>query len=132
MKKILIFISRTSINFTNLCANLGRVFRTLPRRLAEVMERTLAPLRKIVSRTLEVYVYAKGSDTKPQSFVLHDGLECGHEQLCLGWDIFDLLNPYTSNPEVSAKRHRCRPCAQLLATRKPMGTVGVPAQVEVA
>lgn len=90
--------------------------------LAEMIARTLAPLRKIVSRELEVLRYDRVKKELPQSFVIHDHLECGHSQTLLGWGIFDLLDPYTTNPEVKARRHRCHPCASRLA-RKPMATV---------
>jgi len=99
--------------------------------LAEVMQRTLAPLRKIVSREIEVLSFAHKS-SKPQSFIIHDRLECGHVKTCLSWGIFDLLNAYTDNPEVRARRHRCQPCASLLAHKKPVQSVGLIAKVGVA
>jgi len=91
------------------------------RRLLAMAERVLAPLRRIISRELEVYQFHKGG--LPYQFAIHDSLECGHVSTSQLWDSLDLLNAYTDNPEVSAKRRRCRPCASLLLKRKPMQTV---------
>lgn len=89
------------------------------------MLRTLAPLRRIINRELQVFKYDSVRKDFPISFAIIDHLECGHEYTCLGWDVFDLLFAYTDNPEVRAKRHRCRPCAELLATRKPVQSVAL-------
>ena len=88
---------------------------------AELMRRVLAPLRRIVSRELEVYV-ASRVRSYPASFVVHDKLECGHTFTNLNWDIFDLVNAYTESPWVKAVRHRCHECLTLTA-KKPVQSV---------
>jgi hypothetical protein len=119
--------SGTNLNRFNLL--LHSLIELLFPRLERLLDMSLSPLRRIVSRTLEVYEYHRTG--QPRLFVINDTLECGHIFPCLGWDIFDLLDPYIQNPQVSAKRHHCRPCAQLLATRKPVQSVGIAAKVGV-
>lgn len=111
---------QTVLNIASFCEQLIYKFA---QRLAAWMIRTLAPLRRIVSRELVVLEYDRIYKDLPQSFIIQDTLECGHVEACLSWDIFDLLNAYTDNPQVRAKRHRCKPCASLLADRKPVQPV---------
>lgn len=111
---------QTFLNIASFCEQL---IYTFAQRLAVWMQRTLAPLRRIVSRELEVFEYDRIRKDLPQSFIINDHLECGHVEVCYSWDIFDLLNAYTTNPQVRAKRHRCKPCASLLADRKPVQPV---------
>lgn len=83
-----------------------------------------APLRKIAIRELVV----TQPDLRQKYFIycLMDTLECGHSQEVYLYDgIRDLLNGYTTNPAVKAKRHRCRPCASLLLSRKPVQSVAI-------
>lgn len=76
----------------------------------------LPPLRRIVYRELCELRARKSYSI----YSLIDTLECGHQQdVYLYNGLHDLLNPYTENPAISAKRHRCRPCASLLAKKKP-------------
>lgn len=78
----------------------------------------LPPLRKIVSRELDIYQ----PDPRFKNFIysLIDTLECGHvKQSYLFGGVSDVANAYTLSPVVKAKRHRCRPCAALLAKKKP-------------
>jgi hypothetical protein len=77
-------------------------------RVKEAPAMPLAPLRLIVGRTMEVYVHHRGH---PRQFAVHDVLECGHVYTSLLWDYLDLVNPYSDNPDVSARRHRCHACA---------------------
>lgn len=100
----------------------------LVRKWAERM--ALAPLRRIASRTLEVFSYHKNG--RPYQFVIHDALECGHVTTLYDWDILDLIWAYTETPSVRARRHRCVPCAELVAQRKPVASVGLTAKQEVA
>jgi len=77
-----------------------------------------APLRRIISRELDV------QQVKPKYsvYAIIDELECGHSY----WSpisLLELVNAYETSPAISAKRHRCRPCMNLLAKRKPMQTV---------
>lgn len=120
----------SSFTFRNChVAHLGALLRRFVHRLPalsalcgrwvfSVAARTLAPLRKIMSRELEV------SEPRPKYvyYSLIDSLECGHR----AWspvDLADLLNAYTESPVIRARRHRCQPCARLLAERKPVQTV---------
>jgi hypothetical protein len=77
-----------------------------------------APLRLIVSR--ELFVCKPRPTLAYSIYSLIDTLECGHSQeVYLFNGLHDLLNAYTETPAVTAKRHRCRPCASLLAKKKP-------------
>jgi len=87
------------------------------------MQRTLAPLRRIVSRSLEVLENQQRELFPPAfgptiPFAIIDLLECGHESISLLWDFRDLIDAYTKNPEVKARHHRCRPCLKLQNKRK--------------
>lgn len=92
--------------------------RTFLKQLIDTMK---APLRLIAARSLEVYEFFRGSE-KPRLFAVHDHLECGHIHTSLLWDYLDLVDGYTENPEVSARRRRCHPCAGALA-KKPVQSV---------
>lgn len=106
-----------------ICKKLHSISALLPlcgRWVLALAVRTLAPLRKIVSRELEVF------ERCPKYFIytLRDILECGHES----WSpisLIDLLDAYTINPAITARRHRCRPCASLLLTKKPVKSVAL-------
>lgn len=89
-----------------------------------------APLRRIVLRELCI--------TKPRPslaysiYSLIDTLECGHVQSeYLFNGLLDLTNPYTDSPVIRAKRHRCRPCMNLLAKKRPQ-SVPLPAAAKAA
>lgn len=117
----------TANNFT-LFSNSGQSSRsTITARittfLVELMRRVLAPLRRIVSRELEVFSTDRLSG-RPASFAIRDGMECGHTHTSLLWDVFDLLNGYTESAHVKAVRHRCSECQTLTATKKPPQSVG--------
>ena len=78
-----------------------------------------APLRKIVLRELSV-LQPDPRNPKYKIYSLIDTLECGHTQEnYLFGGIRDLVNGYTDSPVIRARRHRCRPCASLLAKKKP-------------
>lgn len=88
----------------------------------------LPPLRKIVRREL------CQQHVRPKYIIysLIDTLECGHKQdNYLFNGLLDLINPYTDSPVVRAKRHRCRPCMNLLAKKKPQ-SVPLPAVAKAA
>jgi hypothetical protein len=91
----------------------------------------IAPLRKIVSRELEVYC-PDPRNPKYKIYSLFDTLECGHgQEIYLYGGLQDLTFAYTDSPVIRAKRHRCRPCAQLLA-KKPVQSVSLPAVAKTA
>lgn len=69
-----------------------------------------APLRLITSRKLNVFTHERGF---PRLFSVIDTLECGHEYTSCTWTFLDLVNAYTENPDVSARRRRCHACAAL-------------------
>ena len=90
---------------------------------ATLMAHLLAPLRRVVARELDVYL-PDARNPKYKAYFLVDTLECGHVQDVYLWNgLQDVLYAYSDSPAIRAKRHRCRPCASLLATRKPMQTV---------
>jgi hypothetical protein len=91
-----------------------------------------APLRRIVLRELDI-LCPDSRNLKYKIYSLIDTMECGHssEQYLFN-GLLDLVNAYTESPAIRAKRHRCHPCAQLLATRKPMQTVLAIAAVKTA
>ena len=97
-------------------------------RLSEIVK---APLRLIAARSLEVYEYSRVRRTQPQLFAVHDVLECGHVHTSLLWEFLDLVNAYSDNPEISARRRRCHPCAKALA-KKPVQSVKLAAKAGVA
>lgn len=97
---------------------------------ADLMRRTLAPLRRIVARQLEVFTLDRITG-HPCSFAVHDRMECGHVHTSLLWDIFDLLNGYTESPHVRAIRHRCQECLTLTA-KKPVQSVTLAQPAKVA
>lgn len=66
-----------------------------------------APLRLIHSRSLDVFSLNRG---RHRHFAVVDALACGHTYTSLLWELLDLLNAYTDNPEVAARRRRCRVC----------------------
>ena len=102
--------------------------KQLTPRLGKLIDMSFAPLRRIVSRTLEVF------EVRPKYFIysLLDSLECGHEQsVQLFGGLSDLLNAYTENPDMRSRRHRCHECAAVVAQKKPVASVGL-AKVEVA
>ena len=94
--------------------------RAFSQKARHMLERSLAPLRRIVARELEQL------QIRPGYFInsLLDTLECSHQT----WhpvDLADLVNAYTENPLIRARRHRCRPCASLLQAKKPVSSVGI-------
>lgn len=78
-------------------------------------EMPFAPLRRITERHLTVWDHRRGF---PAQFAVVDTLECGHALTLLGWTLLDLVNPYTENAEVAARRHRCRACMRIAQERK--------------
>lgn len=94
------------------------------------MQRTLAPLRRIVSRSLEAIehdqlsLFPKDFD-RTTPFAIVDKLVCGHESASLLWDFRDLVNGYSVSPWVKARHHRCHECAKAIARneRKPVQSV---------
>lgn len=103
------------------------------------MQRTLAPLRRIVLRSMEVIEASQMSlfetaFTKSTPFAVIDRLECGHETTSLLWGFRDLVNAYSDSPWVKARHHRCRECAKAIARneRKPVKSVRLVVQRAVA
>src|SRR6185437_2719769 len=91
-------------------------------RIRTLVRRTLAPLRRIVSR--EVESFRPDPRVNYEVYSLRDTLECGHVQDHFLWGgLADLQNAYTENPLVRSARHRCQPCAQLLSVKKPVQSV---------
>lgn len=90
-----------------------------------------APLRRIVAREL----CKSQPDPRNAKYIVYsiiDTLECGHAQdNYLFNGLLDLINPYTDSPVIRAKRHRCRPCMNLLAKKKPQ-SVPLPAVAKAA
>jgi hypothetical protein len=102
------------------------------RSAVRVLAMALSPLRRIVVREL---CESQPDPRNPKYLVysILDHLECGHSQNNYLFDgLLDLINPYTDSPVIRAKRHRCRPCAQLLAQKKPVQGVPFPAIRKVA
>lgn len=95
------------------------------RALALSVSRALAPLRRIVARDLKVFEYQRFGPRRPLSFVVIDSLECGHSFTEYLWDFRDLINGYSDAPHVTARRHRCHECRDLVATKKPVRSVAV-------
>jgi len=100
------------------------------RSAARVLAMT-APLRRIVVREL----CESQPDPRNPKYLIYsiiDTLECGHSQSeYLFNGLLDLINPYTDSPVIRAKRHRCRPCAQLLVKKRPQ-SVPLPAVAKIA
>lgn len=127
--KISDFLSRfgpKSQNIAKLCTrfrNSGVLSSSLYRSTTwvDLLKRALAPLRRIVCRDLEVFECFHNS-SRPRLFVVHDRLECGHVATSLLWEFLDLVNAYTTNPDVKAKHHRCHECLTLTA-KKPVQSV---------
>lgn len=99
---------------------------TLPRRLRLLFQLftcsgSKSPLRLVVSRNIEVFEYVRG-ESLPRLFALLDGLECGHVHKSYSADLLDLLNAYTVNSDITARRRRCRDCART-ALKKPAASV---------
>ena len=114
------FLINNSIIFSRLRAKLCTSCRTIS---ALVLLAMAAPLRRIVARDVAVTL-PDARNPRYRIYSLIDTLECGHEYSSyLFGGLEDLTYAYTDNPVIKAKRHRCRPCAQLLTTRKPMQTV---------
>ena len=116
-------------------AFLPQVFPTLPfvRNLAlEIIKlfklaasRTLAPLRRILTREMVVHKRQRIGTPHPSLFTVVDHLDCGHFYIDHLWSFLDLLCAYDALPHVTARRRRCRPCAALIAAKKPVASVGV-------
>jgi len=114
----------TLFGISGVCSRSG--FSRFATDWAELMRRVLAPLRRIISRELEIYSTDRITG-HPYSFVVHDTLECTHTYTSFGWDIFDLLNAYTESAHVRAVRHRCHECLTLTA-KKPVQSVAAVAK----
>ena len=79
----------------------------------------LSPLRRIILRELSIY-HPDPRNNKYSIYSLIDTMECGHSQeMYLFEGLQAVTNAYISNPAVMARRHRCRPCASLLAKKRP-------------
>jgi hypothetical protein len=77
-----------------------------------------APLRLIVDRQLETQ--QRGCST----LTLTDLMECGHTAISFV-DIRDVLNAYTEDASLRARRHRCRECQSIAAAKKPVRSVSL-------
>lgn len=131
LKKSLSFVglkNRTTANIFTLFGISGvcscSVFSRIATDWADLMRRVLAPLRRIISRELEIYSTDRITG-HPYSFVVHDTLECTHTYTSFGWDIFDLLNAYTESAHVRAIRHRCQECLTLTAKKTVQSVTAV-------
>ena len=114
----------TLFSISGVCSRSG--FSRFATDWAELMRRVLAPLRRIISRELEIYSTDRITG-HPYSFVVHDKLECTHTYTSFGWDIFDLLNAYSESAHVRAVRHCCHECLTLTA-KKPVQSVAAVAK----
>lgn len=86
---------------------------------ARMLTMALAPLRRIILRELDVY-HPDPRNLKYSIYSLVDTMACGHvSEFYLYNGLGDIVNAYTQNPVICAKSHRCRPCASLLAKKKP-------------
>jgi hypothetical protein len=93
-----------------------------PERLGQnVTSRALAPLRLVVSRDIQIF------SERPFQFVVIDALHCGHSHTSYLWDFRDLINGYSDAPHVTARRHRCHDCRDIVAAKKPVQSVRVDA-----
>ena len=77
-----------------------------------------APLRLITFRKLQVFNHYRGF---PRLFNVVESLECGHTSISHTWEFLDLVNAYTDNSDVSARRRRCHVCARLLSHTQESG-----------
>ena len=71
-----------------------------------------SPLRLITFRRLQVFTHYRGF---PRLFTVVESLGCGHTSISHTWEFLDLVNAYTTNTDVSARRRRCHACARLLS-----------------
>lgn len=102
--------------YSQLCACFCTSYRTIS---ALVLLAMAAPLRRIVARDV-VVTLPDARNPRYRIYSLVDTLECGHEYSSyLFGGLEDLTYAYTTNPAITAKRHRCRPCASLLAKKPP-------------
>lgn len=81
---------------------------------------TKAPLRRITERNLTSEI-ARGMSTVG----ITDTLECGHTSWAVV-DARDLLNAYTEDSTMRARRHRCRECQAIAVAKKPPASVRIP------
>lgn len=104
---------------------LAQIFKTIFAVLLSLaLMRTLAPLRLIVGRELEMLsVNRKGGH--PLAFLVYDRLECGHRVTQFDWTFLDLAHAYTECASVRARRHRCHDCQIIAQAKKPVGSVGL-------
>lgn len=122
-------------SFTSLFKNLCIKFPILPFILSLIWEslrllkvatvRALAPLRVVVSRSLEVFEYQRAGARHPRLFVVNDLLDCGHTFASHLWDFLDLVNGYATGTHVTARRHRCHECRDIAKAKKPSVSVGL-------
>lgn len=116
-------------SFTSLFKNLCIKFPILPFILSLIWEslrllkvatvRALAPLRVVVSRSLEVFEHQRARGARhPRLFVVNDLLDCGHTFASHLWDFLDLVNG-----------HECRDIAK---AKKPSVSVGLAKAAAVA
>jgi hypothetical protein len=119
--------NKTRINFPPLPFILSLIWELL-RLLKVALNRTLSPLRRIVSRELEVLEEQHFGSHHPRLFLVIDLLECGHRYVDHGWSFRDLLYAYADpveSPHVTARRHRCHECRDIAAQKKPVQSVTV-------
>lgn len=112
-------------------SSLGTWLRLSGRTIAALLAAMAAPLRRIVARDVAVTM-PDARNPRYRIYSLIDTLECGHEyDAYLFGGLEDLTFAYTQNPAVTAKRRRCRPCASLLAKKRPQ-SVPLPVAVKTA
>lgn len=129
-------------SFTSLFKNLCIKFPILPFILSLIWEslrllkvttvRALAPLRVVVSRSIEVFEYQRAGARHPRLFVVNDLLDCGHTFASHLWDFLDLVNGYATGSHVTARRHRCHECRDVAKAKKPSVSVGLAKAAAVA
>ena len=95
-----------------------------------IFVRTLAPLRRIIGRDL--HVFSRHHNGGILGFCVTATLECGHEFHEYGLELRDLMNAYTEASQRRARRHRCHPCRDLLAMKKPVRSVAWPKRTAAA
>lgn len=129
-------------SFTSLFKNLCIKFPILPFILSLIWEslrllkvttvRALAPLRVVVSRSIEVFEYQRAGARHPRLFVVNDLLDCGHTFASHLWDFLDLVNGYATGSHVTSRRHRCHECRDIAKAKKPSVSVGLAKAAAVA
>lgn len=133
-RKVPMLLSKICKVFPLLPFILSLIWESL-RLLKMAVNRTLAPLRRIVTREMKVFERQRFGSRHPRLFAVIDTLDCGHSFVDHSWSFRDLLCAYvdpTDFPHVTARRHRCHECRDILAAKKPVRSVQIADAVGVA